>query len=46
MIILIRFSNLALKGNPLTQELLVIYNEQNGVQKLLTYLLDNLQGKF
>ncbi|KAH9501544.1 CCR4-NOT transcription complex subunit 6, variant 2 [Dermatophagoides farinae] len=43
---LFQLQQLALKGNPLTQELLVIYNEQNGVQKLLTYLLDNLQGRF
>ena len=34
-----------LKGNPLTQELLVTYNEPNGTQKLLSYLLDNLAGK-
>lgn len=34
-----------MKGNPLTQELLVTYNEPNGTQKLLSYLLDNLAGK-
>ncbi|KAJ6217122.1 hypothetical protein RDWZM_008279 [Blomia tropicalis] len=39
---LFQIQNLGLKGNPLTQELLVIYNEPNGTQKLLAYLLDNL----
>lgn len=34
-----------LKGNPLSQDLLAIYNESNGTQKLLSYMLDNLQGK-
>ncbi|XP_025016008.1 CCR4-NOT transcription complex subunit 6-like [Tetranychus urticae] len=33
---------LGLDGNPLTQEILVIYKEPNGTQKLLEYLLDNL----
>lgn len=36
------FFIVGLKNNPLTQELLVIYNEPNGTQKLLAYLLDNL----
>ena len=34
-----------LKGNPLSQEILVIYNEPNGTMKLLSYLNDNLAGK-
>ena len=34
-----------LNQNPLTQEILVIYKEPNGVHKLLSYLLDNLSGK-
>ncbi|CAG2107351.1 unnamed protein product [Medioppia subpectinata] len=39
---LFQIQTLGLKGNPLTQELLVIYNEPNGTQRLLSYLLDNL----
>ncbi len=34
-----------LKGNPLSPEILSIYNEANGTSKLLTYMLDNLHGK-
>ncbi|CAD6995050.1 unnamed protein product [Ceratitis capitata] len=37
---------LGLMGNPLQKEFLSIYNEPNGTQKLLTYMLDNLSGKF
>lgn len=33
---------LGLLGNPLQKEFLSIYNEPNGTQKLLTYMLDNL----
>ncbi|XP_065318510.1 uncharacterized protein LOC135926530 isoform X2 [Gordionus sp. m RMFG-2023] len=33
---------LGLKGNPLAPEILRIYSETNGTQKLLTHLLDNL----
>lgn len=36
---------LGLHGNPLQKELQSIYNEPNGTQKLLTYLLDNLSCK-
>lgn len=36
---------LGLQGNPLSKEMLSIYNDNNGTAKLLTYLLDNLQGK-
>lgn len=36
---------LGLHGNPLQKELQSIYNEPNGTQKLLTYLLDNLSSK-
>lgn len=36
---------LGLHGNPLNKEVLSIYNEPNGTLKLLTYMLDNLQGK-
>ncbi|KAJ6638192.1 Omega-amidase NIT2 [Pseudolycoriella hygida] len=33
---------LGLHGNPLGKDVISIYNEPNGTQKLLTYLLDNL----
>lgn len=36
---------LGLHGNPLGKDVMSIYNEPNGTQKLLTYLLDNLTGK-
>jgi Leucine-rich repeat (LRR) protein len=36
---------LGLQGNPLTKEILTLYGEPNGTHKLLTYMLDNLQGK-
>lgn len=36
---------LGLQGNPLSKEMLSIYNDNNGTAKLLTYMLDNLQGK-
>ncbi|CAG4964563.1 unnamed protein product [Colias eurytheme] len=36
---------LGLQGNPLSKEMLSIYNDNNGTAKLLTYLLDNLQGR-
>lgn len=39
---LFQLQNLGLKGNPLSPDLLAIYNEPNGSQKLLLYLLDNL----
>ncbi|XP_076253134.1 CCR4-NOT transcription complex subunit 6-like twin isoform X2 [Rhynchophorus ferrugineus] len=34
---------LGLVGNPLTKDILTIYSEPNGTQKLLTFMLDNLQ---
>ncbi|KPJ02389.1 CCR4-NOT transcription complex subunit 6-like [Papilio xuthus] len=37
---------LGLQGNPLSKEMLSIYNDSNGTAKLLSYMLDNLQGKF
>uniref|UniRef100_A0A1B0G3N8 Uncharacterized protein n=1 Tax=Glossina morsitans morsitans TaxID=37546 RepID=A0A1B0G3N8_GLOMM len=37
---------LGLMGNPLQKEFLSIYNEPNGTQKLLTYMLDNLSSKW
>lgn len=36
---------LGLQGNPLNKEVLTLYGEPNGTQKLLTYMLDNLRGK-
>ncbi|KAK7502509.1 hypothetical protein BaRGS_00006462 [Batillaria attramentaria] len=41
---LFQLQNLALKGNPLSPDLLSIYQEPNGSQKLLSYMLDNLTG--
>lgn len=37
---------LVLVGNPLTKEIMALYSEPNGTQKLLTYMLDNLHGEF
>ncbi|KOB79104.1 CCR4-NOT transcription complex subunit [Operophtera brumata] len=34
---------LGLQGNPLSKEMLSIYNDNNGTAKLLSYMLDNLQ---
>lgn len=36
---------LGLGGNPLSKECIKLYSEANGTQKLITYLLDSLQGK-
>ncbi|BES92310.1 LRR_TYP [Nesidiocoris tenuis] len=41
---LFQLQMLGLTGNPLNKEFLKIYHEPNGTQKLITYLLDNLQG--
>lgn len=35
---------LGLHGNPLNKDITTIYSEPNGTHKLLTYMLDNLQG--
>ena len=37
---------LGLHGNPLGKDVMSIYNEPNGTQKLLTYMLDNLTGEW
>lgn len=37
---------LGIGGNPLGKDILSIYNEPNGTNKLLTYMLDNLSGEF
>ncbi|KAK9758843.1 Ubiquitin-conjugating enzyme [Popillia japonica] len=34
---------LGLQGNPLNKDIMSIYSEPNGTQKLLSYMLDNLQ---
>lgn len=31
-------------GNPLAQEILILYQEPDGTRRLLNYLLDNLAG--
>lgn len=36
---------LGIHGNPLGKDILSIYNEVNGTQKLLTYMLDSLSSK-
>ncbi|KAF4522156.1 hypothetical protein B566_EDAN010416 [Ephemera danica] len=36
---------LGLKGNPLTKEILALYQEVNGTHKLLSYMMDNLQAR-
>lgn len=36
---------LGLHGNPLNKDIMTIYTESNGTHKLLTYMLDNLQGR-
>lgn len=35
---------LSLLGNPLNKDIMAIYSEPNGTHKLLTFMLDNLQG--
>ena len=35
---------LGLKGNPLPPDVMNPYNEPRGIEKLLTYLLDQIQG--
>ncbi|KAK3089522.1 hypothetical protein FSP39_004251 [Pinctada imbricata] len=42
---LFNLQTLGLKGNPLSPEVLSIYNSQNGTQKLLSFMLDNLAGE-
>ncbi|XP_022672627.1 CCR4-NOT transcription complex subunit 6-like isoform X2 [Varroa jacobsoni] len=39
---LFQLITLGLKGNPLSPDILSLYSEPNGTQKLLTYLLDSL----
>lgn len=37
---------LSLTGNPLNKDIMSIYSEPNGTHKLLTFMLDSLQGRF
>ncbi|XP_023814677.1 CCR4-NOT transcription complex subunit 6-like isoform X2 [Oryzias latipes] len=39
---LFQLQNLGLKGNPLSQDVLNLYQEPDGTRKLLNYMLDNL----
>ncbi|PKU34367.1 ccr4-not transcription complex subunit 6 isoform x1 [Limosa lapponica baueri] len=41
---LFQLQTLGLKGNPLTQDILNLYQEPDGTRRLLNYLLDNLAG--
>ncbi|KAL0993854.1 hypothetical protein UPYG_G00114750 [Umbra pygmaea] len=41
---LFQLQTLGLKGNPLSQEILNLYQEHDGTRKLLNYLLDKLAG--
>ncbi|KAM4675507.1 CCR4-NOT transcription complex subunit 6 isoform 2-T2 [Discoglossus pictus] len=41
---LFQLQTLGLKGNPLTQDLLNLYQEPDGTRRLLNYLLDHLAG--
>uniref|UniRef100_A0A8D0L5I0 poly(A)-specific ribonuclease n=1 Tax=Sphenodon punctatus TaxID=8508 RepID=A0A8D0L5I0_SPHPU len=41
---LFQLQTLGLKGNPLTQDILNLYQEPDGTRRLLSYLLDNLAG--
>ncbi len=42
---LFKLGQLGLKGNPLTQDMMAIFMEPNGTQKLLIHLLDQLTSK-
>jgi CCR4-NOT transcription complex subunit 6 len=42
---LFKLQVLGLKGNPLTKDIMSLYMEPNGTHKLLTYMMDNLQGR-
>ena len=40
-----QIQTLGLAGNPLMQEIQVLFRDQNGTRKLLEHMLDNLNGK-
>ncbi|KAJ0019843.1 hypothetical protein NQD34_007412 [Periophthalmus magnuspinnatus] len=42
---LFQLQTLGLKGNPLSQDILNLYQEPDGTRKLLNYMLDNLAGE-
>lgn len=37
-------NNISFAGNPLSQDILNLYQESDGTRKLLNYMLDNLAG--
>lgn len=37
-------NNISFPGNPLSQDILNLYQEPDGTRKLLNYMLDNLAG--
>ncbi|XP_042299810.1 CCR4-NOT transcription complex subunit 6-like, partial [Sceloporus undulatus] len=41
---LFQLQTLGLKGNPLSQDILSLYQDPDGTRKLLNYMLDNLAG--
>lgn len=43
---LFKLQILGLKGNPLSSDILTLYSEVNGTEKILSFLLDNLPSKF
>ncbi|XP_013381923.1 CCR4-NOT transcription complex subunit 6-like [Lingula anatina] len=43
---LFQLQTLGLKGNPLSPDILNLYNEANGTHKLLAYMLDNLHCEY
>uniref|UniRef100_A0A6Q2Z904 poly(A)-specific ribonuclease n=1 Tax=Esox lucius TaxID=8010 RepID=A0A6Q2Z904_ESOLU len=43
---LFQLQTLGLKGNPLSQDILNLYQETDGTRKLLNYMLDNLAGNW
>ncbi|KAG7278002.1 hypothetical protein CRUP_020318 [Coryphaenoides rupestris] len=43
---LFQLQTLGLKGNPLSQDILNLYQESDGTRKLLNYMLDNLAAVF
>ena len=42
---LFKLQILGLKGNPLSSDILTLYSEVNGTEKILSLLLDNLPSK-
>ncbi|XP_075785569.1 CCR4-NOT transcription complex subunit 6-like isoform X2 [Pelodiscus sinensis] len=43
---LFQLQTLGLKGNPLSQDILSLYQDPDGTRKLLNYMLDNLAASF